>query len=54
MPLTRQLMAAVQDRAARSGFDELACLVSEAQLATWEVNWRDDDYEQQIWLLNLD
>jgi GNAT superfamily N-acetyltransferase len=51
--LTRQWLAAVRDRAARSGFEELACLVSEAQLATWEVDWREDDYEQKVWVMNL-
>lgn len=48
--LTRQWLAAVRDRAARSEFRALACLVSDAQLATWTFEWRDDDYEQQVWL----
>ncbi len=51
--LTRQLLAAVCDQAARSGFSELACLLSEAHLATLEVEWREDDYEQQVWLKEL-
>lgn len=51
--LTRQLMAAVRDRAARAGFSDLACLVSEAQLATWAVDWRADDYDQHVWLMSL-
>jgi hypothetical protein len=47
------MWAAIRDRAARSGFSELACLVSDASLAAWSLDWRDDDYEQQVWLLNL-
>jgi GNAT superfamily N-acetyltransferase len=51
--LTRQLLAAVRDRAARSGFVELACLMSEAQLASLDVDWRDDEYEQQVWWMTV-
>lgn len=48
--LTRQLLAAIRDRAARSGFSELACLMSETQLAIVDLEGRDAEYEQQLWL----
>ena len=52
-PLSRQLLAAVRDRAARSGFAELKLFVSEANLPLLAAGWRDDGYKQQLWLLEL-
>lgn len=55
--LSRQLLAAIRDRAAQSGFAELACLLSDAkrQLTLINVDWRADPegYEQQVWLKKL-
>ena len=47
--LTRQLLAAVRDRAARSGFSELKFFVMESQLPALGRGWRDDGYKQQLW-----
>ena len=48
--LSRQLLAAMRDRAARSGFTQLACFMSETHLPTLGQEQNDDDYEQALWL----
>jgi len=48
--LTRQLLAAVRDRAARSGFVELSCFMHDQQTPWLGPDARDDDYSQQVWL----
>jgi len=47
--LSRQLLAAIRDRAARSGFTELMCFAAEPTLAALGPGWRDDGYKQQMW-----
>jgi GNAT superfamily N-acetyltransferase len=51
--LTRQLLAAVHDLAARAGFRELMFFVAENALPQLGRVWRDDGYKQQIWLKRL-
>lgn len=51
--LSRQLLAAVRDRAARSGFSELKLFVNESALPALGRGWRDDGYKQQVWLREL-
>ena len=51
--LSRQLLAAVRDRAARAGFSELKLLINEAQLPLLGHGWRDDGYKQQLYLRML-
>ncbi len=51
--LTRQLLAALRDRAARSGFRELKLFVMEANLPALGGGWRDDGYKQQLYLRAL-
>lgn len=46
---SRQLLAALRDRAARSGFTHLACLMNETQLPGLGAEQTDDDYEQAVW-----
>jgi len=48
--LTRQLLAAMRDRAARSGFFELSCFMHDQQTPWLGPDARDDDYSQQVWL----
>jgi GNAT superfamily N-acetyltransferase len=52
-PLARQLLAAVRDRAARSGFSELKLFVNESALPALGRGWRDDGYKQQVYLRAL-
>jgi GNAT superfamily N-acetyltransferase len=52
-PLARQLLAAVRDRAARSGFSELKLFVNESTLPALGRGWRDDGYKQQVYLRDL-
>ncbi|MCC7361511.1 MAG: GNAT family N-acetyltransferase [Anaerolineales bacterium] len=47
--LSRQLMAAIRDRAARSGFTELMCFAAESTLPALGPGWRDDGYKQHVW-----
>jgi GNAT superfamily N-acetyltransferase len=47
--LSRQMMRAVRDRAARSGFRSLHLLVSETTLAQLEPGWHADGYKQELW-----
>lgn len=51
--LSRQLLAAGRDRAARSGFTELACFANETQTLHFGPEARDDGYAQQVWLKKL-
>jgi GNAT superfamily N-acetyltransferase len=51
--LTRQLVAAIRDRAARSGFTELMCFAAERTLPQLGVGWRDDGFKQQVWVRRL-
>jgi GNAT superfamily N-acetyltransferase len=51
--LTRQLLAAIRDRAARSGFVELACFMHDQQIPWLGPEARDDDYTQDVWLKSL-
>ncbi len=48
--ISRQLLAALRDRAARSGFTELMCFAAEATLAALGPGWRDDGYKQNVWI----
>ena len=51
--LSRQLLAAVRDRAARSGFIELKLMMNESTLPLLGHGWRDDGYKQQLWRRGL-
>jgi GNAT superfamily N-acetyltransferase len=51
--LSRQLLAAVRDRAARSGFEALRLFVNEGALPALGHGWHDDGYKQQVWLRAL-
>jgi GNAT superfamily N-acetyltransferase len=51
--LSRQLLAAVRDRAARSGFSELKLFVKESSMPLLGPGWRDDGYKQQVWVRAL-
>jgi GNAT superfamily N-acetyltransferase len=50
---SRQLLAALRDRAARSGFIHLACFMEATQLAALGNEQTDDAYEQSVWLKTL-
>jgi GNAT superfamily N-acetyltransferase len=51
--LPRQLLAAIRDRAAREGFTELMFFVPERALPALPPGWRDDGYQQHLWLKPL-
>lgn len=51
--LSRQLMAAVRDLAARAGFRELKLFAREATLPLLPAGWHDDGHKQQLWLRTL-
>ncbi|MCC6189315.1 MAG: GNAT family N-acetyltransferase [Anaerolineales bacterium] len=48
--VSRQLLAAVRDRAARSGFEALMFFTAESALAQLGPGWRDDGFKQQVWV----
>lgn len=52
--LSRQLLAAIRDRAARSGFAELMFFMAEASLPLLGRGWQDDGYKQQVWLKGME
>lgn len=52
-PLSRQLLAAVRDRAARAGLRELKLFVNERALPALGHGWRDDGYKQQVYVRAL-
>jgi GNAT superfamily N-acetyltransferase len=51
--LSRQLLAAIRDRGAQAGFNELMFFVAEAALPQLGVDWHDDGYKQHLWLKKL-
>jgi hypothetical protein len=48
--LSRQMLAAIRDRAARSGFGELMLFAAERTLAQLGPGWRDDGFRQEVWV----
>lgn len=52
-PLTRQMVAAIRDRAARAGLREVLCFAAERTLPALGPGWHDDGYKQQVWIKPL-
>jgi GNAT superfamily N-acetyltransferase len=51
--LSRQMVAAIRDRAARSGFRELMFFAAEGTLPQLGLEWRDDGFRQDVWVRRL-
>jgi hypothetical protein len=51
--VSRQLLAAIRDRAARSGFGELMFFCAENTLPQLGPGWRDDGFKQHLWIRPL-
>jgi hypothetical protein len=51
--LIRQLLAAIRDRAARSGFAEIACFMDKAHRPWVGPEAKEDGYDHQLWLKRL-
>jgi hypothetical protein len=51
--LSRQLLAAIRDRAARSGFTGLLAFVRQEQLAALPQGWEAEGYRQHLWVKAL-
>jgi GNAT superfamily N-acetyltransferase len=51
--LTRQMVAAIRDRAARAGLREVLCFAAERTLPALGPGWHDDGYKQQAWIKPL-
>jgi GNAT superfamily N-acetyltransferase len=51
--VSRQLLSAIRDRGKQAGFRELMFFVAESALPQLGVGWRDDGYQQQVWIKQL-
>jgi predicted N-acetyltransferase YhbS len=51
--LSRQMVAAIRDRGARSGFGELMFFAAERTLPQLGPGWRDDGFRQEVWVRRL-
>jgi predicted N-acetyltransferase YhbS len=51
--LSRQMVAAIRDRGAQSGFGELMFFAAERTLAQLGPGWRDDGFRQEVWVKRL-